>query len=58
MSVACPWAPPEGWWIMIRALGSANRLPLSPAISSSEPAEAAWPNTRVEISGRTYCMVS
>ena len=23
-----------------------------------DPAEAAWPNTRVEINGRTYCMVS
>ena len=26
-----PWVPPEGWWIMISALGSAIRLPLVPA---------------------------
>src|SRR2546426_621449 len=27
ISVACPWTPPNGWWIMIRAWGSPNRLP-------------------------------
>src|SRR5437867_3341517 len=37
ISVADPWTPPNGWWIMIRAWGSANRLPLAPAASSSAP---------------------
>ena len=43
MSEAYPWAPPEGWWIMIRALGRANRLPLVPAASRWAPMLAAWP---------------
>ena len=37
MSVACPCTPPSGWWIMMRACGSAKRLPLAPAASSSAP---------------------
>ena len=28
MSVAWPWKPPEGWWIMIREFGSAVALAL------------------------------
>ena len=43
MSEAWPWAPPEGWWIMIRALGRAKRLPLVPAASRWAPMLAAWP---------------
>ncbi len=43
---------------MIRELGRAKRLPLAPAVSSSEPIEAAWPMHTVETSGRMYCMVS
>jgi len=31
MSVACPWNPPEGWWIMMRAFGKANLGSLAPA---------------------------
>ena len=27
MSAACPWAPPSGWWIMMRLLGRLYRLP-------------------------------
>ena len=52
--------PPSvaGWWIRIRAFGSANRLPLVPAASSTAAAEAAWPRQMVWISGRTYCIVS
>ena len=29
ISVCCPWAPPSGWWIMIRELGRLYRLPAS-----------------------------
>src|SRR5216683_2538470 len=43
ISVAWPWAPPEGWCTMTRALGSATRLPLAPAVNRSEPIEAARP---------------
>ncbi len=43
MSSAVPSMPASGWWIMIRALGSAWRLPLAPAVSSTAPIEAAWP---------------
>ena len=58
MSVACPCTPPSGWWIMIRACGSANRLPFAPAARRSAPIDAAWPMQMVETSGFTYCMVS
>ncbi len=47
-----------GWWIRIRAFGSANRLPLAPAPSSTAAAEAAWPRQKVWISGWMYCIVS
>ena len=30
MSVAWPWNPPIGWWIMTRELGRQKRLPASP----------------------------
>ena len=58
MSVAWPWAPPEGWWTMIRLFGRAKRLPLAPAVSSSEPIDAAWPMQSVLTGRRMYCMVS
>ena len=58
MSVAWPWKPPDGWWVMIRACGRAKRLPAAPAHSSSEPIEAAWPTQIVATSGRMYCIVS
>src|SRR5207249_3106809 len=58
MSVACPCTPPSGWWIMIRACGSANRLPRAPAQSRRAPIDAAWPIQMVEIDGFTYCIVS
>ena len=58
MSVAWPWAPPEGWCTMIRLFGRAKRLPWAPAASSSEPIEAAWPMQTVLICGWMYCMVS
>jgi hypothetical protein len=43
---------------MIRALGSAKRLPAAPAARSTAPIEAACPTQSVVMSGRTYCMVS
>ena len=43
MSVAWPCEPPEGWWIMMRAFGSAKRLPLAPAASRNAPMLAAMP---------------
>src|SRR3990172_8295754 len=52
MSVACPCTPPSGWGIMMRAWGSANRLPLEPAQSRSAPMEAAWPMQMGEEAGR------
>ena len=33
-------------------------MPFSPAVSSSEPIEAACPITSVETFGRMYCIVS
>ena len=58
MSEACPWVPPQGWWIRMRELGSANRLPLVPAARSTAPIDAAWPTQMVCTSGRTSCIVS
>nr|CAB3485185.1 unnamed protein product [Digitaria exilis] len=43
MSEACPDAPPEGWWIMTRAFGSARLSPRAPAARRREAMEAAWP---------------
>ncbi len=43
---------------MMRAFGRAKRLPFWPAVSSSEPIEAAWPMQTVDTAGRIYCMVS
>ena len=60
MSLAWPPEPPEvaGWWIRIRAFGSASRMPGVPAAAMTAAADAAWPSTTVEIGGRMYCMVS
>ncbi len=43
---------------MMRLLGSEKRMSLAPAVSSSDPIEAAWPMTRVETLGLMYCIVS
>ena len=53
-----PWKPPMGWWIMIRALGTAKRLPPAPPASRKAPMLAAWPRQMVDTCGFTYCMVS
>ncbi|MCY1378211.1 hypothetical protein D9M69_658260 [compost metagenome] len=58
MSVAWPWKPPSGWWIITREFGSAYRLPFAPDASSSAPMLAAWPTQMVLTSGLMYCMVS
>ena len=29
-AVACPWAPPNGWWIITSALGNAYLFPFAP----------------------------
>ena len=57
-SVAWPWAPPSGWWIITSALGSARRLPFSPAISRKAPMLAAIPTHTVRTCGLIYFMVS
>jgi hypothetical protein len=46
ISTSVAWPPmPEvqGWWMRMRQLGSAVRLPLAPAASSTAAIEAAWP---------------
>src|SRR5581483_4446955 len=58
MSLACPCTPPAGWWIMMRACGSAKRFPLAPAARSQAAMLAACPTQSVEHSGLMYCMVS
>ena len=49
---------PESWWIMMRALGTAKRLPFCPAERSTAAMLAACPRQMVETGGFTYCMVS
>src|ERR671936_2537431 len=34
ISVAWPWKPPDGWWIRIRVLGRAKRMPFVPPASN------------------------
>ena len=58
MSVALPSAPPEGWWIMMRAFGSAWRSPLRPAVSGTAPIEAACPMQYVATGHEMNCIVS
>ena len=58
MSVAWPWKPPLGWWMRMRAFGSAIRLPGAPPVSSSEPILIATPKQIVRTSGLMNCIVS
>ena len=58
MSMAVPCAPPSGWWIMMRALGIAYRLPGAPEHSSIAPMDAARPKHTVDTSARHSCMAS
>ena len=58
MSVACPWKPPDTWWIRIFAFGSAIRFPAAPPASRSAPMLIAIPTQIVWMSGLTNCIVS
>src|SRR5690606_33203670 len=58
MSVAWPWMPPHGWWIMILLLGRAYRRPLAPAARRNAPMDAASPTQMVLTSGLISLMVS
>lgn len=50
--------PPDGWWIIIRALGRECLIPGAPAANSRLAMLHAWPTHHVAIGGRMYCMVS
>ena len=54
ISVAWPPADPDGWWIMIRALGREWRIPSVPAAKRRDPIEHAWPTHHVAMGGSTY----
>jgi len=59
MSEAWPCMPSmAGWWMRMRALGRARRLPSLPAASSTAAAEAACPRHTVCTCGLMNCMVS
>ena len=59
MSDAVPRAaPPDGWCIMILALGSAARRPFAPAASRKQPMLAAMPTHVVQTGDVMCCMVS
>ena len=58
MSLDWPLKPPESWWIMIFAFGSAMRLPGAPAARSRAPMLIATPTQIVDTSGLMNCIVS
>ena len=58
MSVACPWKPPQTWWIRILEFGSAIRFPFAPPARSSAPIDIAMPTQIVWTSGLMNCIVS
>ena len=58
MSVVWPWKPPVGWWIRMRELGSAWRLPGAPPARISEPIDIAMPQQIVRTSGLMNRIVS
>ena len=51
MSVAWPSKAPLGWWIMIRVLGSAKRMPLVPPARMGTAIDAASP---IQVDGAIY----
>ena len=53
-------APPQHFRCLFLAfaLGSMERISGEPAVNSRDPMEAACPMQMVQISGRTYCIVS
>ncbi len=58
MSVDWPRKPAEGWWMRIRELGRAARLPFVPPASSSDPIDMATPTPMVWMSGLMKRIVS
>lgn len=52
------WTPPDGWCIMIRALGSECLMPGSPEASSRLAMLQACPTHHVAMGGKMYCIVS
>ena len=58
MSLGAPRVPAEPWWIMIRALGRARRLPAVPAPRIIAAADIAIPTQIVLTSGRTCWIAS
>jgi hypothetical protein len=57
MSLAWPETPPDGWWIMMRELGSARRILGSPPARRSAAIEQHWPTHSVATGDVTNCMV-
>ena len=58
MSAGVPRKPPEPWWIMIFAFGSANRFPAAPPHRIIAAADMPIPRQTVATSGFTYCIAS
>ena len=58
MSAGVPRNPPEPWWIMIFAFGSANRFPAAPPERIIAAALIPMPRQTVETSDFTYCIAS
>jgi len=58
MSVDWPSKPAVGWWMRMRELGRAARLPFEPAASRSDPIDIATPTHIVLMSGLMNCIVS
>ncbi|MFS8030153.1 hypothetical protein Hanom_Chr17g01530761 [Helianthus anomalus] len=57
-SIACPLAPPSGWWIMILVFGIAKRLPLVPPPRIMEAVDADMPSAIVDTSARNSFRIS
>jgi hypothetical protein len=58
MSLGAPRVPAEPWWIMMRALGRANRFPAAPPHRIMAAADIPMPTQMVDTSGATCCMTS
>ena len=50
MSLACPCAPPKGWWIITSLFLRAKRFPFAPDESRNAAMLAAMPMQMVETS--------
>ena len=58
MSAGEPRKPPEPWWIITFAFGSAKRFPCAPPERIIAAADMPIPVQIVRTSGRTYCIAS